>query len=402
MIKSNLICTTKLSNGSTTVDLTKLTEDYKIENMKRCKTLVCCDKISNGQEVFDLSELGKATQDLSFIGTVTSVTLQYKIIESTQQIDDTKTIDYYFDTVQKTRERLLKTAPKTDGIIMLVYSLYYYTGKSEINIAVIYKDYIQLLVNEVFSTRDNADGQVVSSPDQLNCLENKVTYVACSDWILTLNDDYKKMTDAEIVQLTITHPFMTKTDSDQPMCEEYFTFKKNGFGFRVTEHVDVAAASSVNCIDHMILYVNGIGDVRVDFKEYRPGDIENGNISMPENPTGVLSWFQWNTDTRKFNLHLMYISPTINTKSLSEVEQFIYDLTVDMTSAVGSPGCIGYTLVGFTELNCENTTYEIKYDDINFYSSGKRLCEVSDPYFTLTLGNTNEYDGLLELPFLSI
>ena len=58
MIKSNLISTTKLSDGKTTIDLTKLTENYNKENMKKCSNVICCDKISNGQEVFDLSQLG--------------------------------------------------------------------------------------------------------------------------------------------------------------------------------------------------------------------------------------------------------------------------------------------------------------------------------------------------------
>lgn len=59
MIKSNIICATKLTDGETTVDLTSLTKDYNKENMKKCNNIICCDKISNGQETFSLSELGK-------------------------------------------------------------------------------------------------------------------------------------------------------------------------------------------------------------------------------------------------------------------------------------------------------------------------------------------------------
>lgn len=62
MIKSNIICATKLTDGETTVDLTSLTKDYNTENMKKCNNIICCDKISNGQETYSLEDIKKGPE----------------------------------------------------------------------------------------------------------------------------------------------------------------------------------------------------------------------------------------------------------------------------------------------------------------------------------------------------
>ena len=118
---------------------------------------------------------------------------------------------------------------------------------------------------------------------------------------------------------------------------------------------------------------------------------------------GSWIWFQWNSDTLKYNLHFIQSIYNCNERSESEWVSFFKERTSDLF-VESNPQYTGYALIAYGGLAEDpNKTYNIPNTAISFHNAkGDKIGGVIDPNFSLTIGDSTEYDFLLETPFLSI
>ena len=365
MIKSNLICTTKLSNGSTTIDLTKLTEDYKIENMKKCKTLVCCDKISNGQEVFDLSELGKGNGN-----NTNGLQFSVRCRVSTDETTSVEKMEFPVLSLEKQEHFDWVLTDKingmpTDGnkyyiLIMVVFTskmilTYYYIGKANVF---------------EFPKSDFSDPRGL----------------LCSGWIELPNANrYNDITLSDLYLHQDQHAVYFNTASATATLDNETVCVK---------HKEERGYSPRLIVDTMQMQLGTLMPVSFKFKRIDHVEWTTRQVDIRVDTTGALVWFEWNDDTKKYNLHFMYIQydedrPT----TIDVVCDNIYNKVNGME--------IGYTLYAYAEI--PDGSFVIPAGNISFYNiNGDFLSTVYDSYFSIELPTQNEYDFLLETPFLSI
>ena len=381
MIKSNLISTTKLSDGKTTIDLTKLTENYNKENMKKCSNIICCDKISNGQEVFDLSQLGtseKLTISCGYdcgghyekeynaiICPSSRQSIRYGLYDmlTSQQLDSNKCylcINILF-------------ASKT------IYIDSYYGNLSD------------------HYAEDDLDGVMA------NTFSSDILSGYTSGWVELDNPEKGATLTLQTIGLQNHLKHHMIYESFTPITGSYTMVNKS------------LATLSRPCINSWeyterpilttmkVFYGDPVFDYHYafNFKEYESYELTEGHIEYNENTIGNIAWFQWNTDTLKFNLHFMCTKQDGVIMSKSEVCDFLLSRTEDILNNPNYP-FRNRTLIAYCPM-VSDQTYTIRYNDVRFFTEKDvRVGNVLDTNFSMTLGDPSEYDFLLEVPYLII
>ena len=365
MIKSNLICTTKLSNGSTTIDLTKLTEDYKIENMKKCKTLVCCDKISNGQEVFDLSELGKGNGN-----NTGGLQFSVRCRVSTDETTSVEKMEFPVLSLEKQEHFGRVLTDKINGM------------STDGN-----KYYILILV--AFSTKMTWTYYYIGKVNVFNCPDDDFSGVdglLCSGWVELPNaNQYDDITLSDLYLHQYQHVVHFDTDSATATLDNEIVCVK---------HKEEKGYSPRLIVDTMKMKLDETTTVSFKFKRIDRDEWTTRQVDLRVDTTGALVWFEWNEDTKKYNLHFMYIQYDEDRPTTIDV---VCDNIYNKVNGMG----IGYTLYAYAEI--PDGSFVIPAGNVSFYNgNGDFLSTVYDSYFSIELPTQNEYDFLLETPFLTI